>query len=356
MTTDTRTVKESEATVTAVQTERTDAPIDRVPAEELLEWLYEMILIRRFEEAGEDLSLRGRIPGGIHPAIGQEAVAVGVVRALRADDVVTSTHRSHHHAIAKGLSPDAIMAELYGKSTGVAGGRGGSMHLADFDRGLWGSNGIVGGGLGIAMGSALGAKQLGMDRVSVGFFGDGGANTGRVWEFINLASVWKLPLIAICENNLYAVETPSATVTGGSSVAQRARGFGVASKQVDGQNVVAVYNAAVEAVTAARSGEGAQFLELRTYRYKGHNAGEVITYRTEEETEHWRSSKDPIDRFTFFLSERGILTPEHAAQIDERVAATVAGAIEFAEASDCAAASTAGDDVSSWINENRSKS
>jgi pyruvate dehydrogenase E1 component alpha subunit len=328
--------------------------VDRVSADDLLEWLSEMILIRRFEEAGEELSLRGRIPGGIHPAIGQEAVAVGVIRALDRDDVVTSTHRSHHHALAKGLSPDAIMAELYGRETGVAQGRGGSMHLADFDLGLWGSNGIVGGGLGIAMGSALGAKQLGTSRVSVGFFGDGGANTGRVWEFINLASVWQLPLVAICENNLYAVETASATVTGGTTVADRARGFGLPAEQVDGQDVVAVYNAAARAVEAARNGGGAQFLELLTYRYQGHNAGEVITYRTEEETEQWRSSKDPIERFTVYLTDRGVLTQDVLAEITTRVNDIVTTSIEFAEASAWSDPSTASDNVSSWNDSNRS--
>lgn len=332
---------------TTVSTDRSDA-IDRVSPEELLEWLHDMILIRRFEEAGDELSLRGRIPGGIHPAIGQEAVAVGMIRALNEGDVVTSTHRSHHHALAKGLEPNAVMAELYGKETGVAQGRGGSMHLADFDRGLWGSNGIVGGGLGIAMGSALGAAQLGLPRVSVGFFGDGGANVGRVWEFMNLAAVWKLPLIAVCENNLYAVETPSATVTGGESVAARAAGFGLPSEQVDGQDVIAVYNAASRVVAAARSGEGAHFLELLTYRYKGHNAGEVITYRTEEEVEAWRSSKDPIERFTAYLTERGILTPTEWDTINARVAATVDESITFAEESKCSDPSTAGENVSAW--------
>lgn len=332
----------------STDTTTTPLPIDLVADDELLEWLYQMILIRRFEEAGEDLSLRGRIPGGIHPAIGQEAVAVGVIRALAADDVVTSTHRSHHHALAKGLSPNAVMAELYGKETGVAGGRGGSMHLADFDKGLWGSNGIVGGGLGIAMGSALGSKQLGLGRVSVGFFGDGGANTGRVWEFVNLASVWELPLVAICENNLYAVETASATVTGGASVAQRAKGFGVPARRVDGQNIVAVFNAASEVIAAARDGGGAQFLELMTYRYKGHNAGEVITYRTAEETEEWRNSRDPIDRFTFYLTSRGILDDAGLAQINARVDAVVAESIDFAENSAVAAAGTAATNVSAW--------
>ncbi len=307
-----------------------------------------MILIRRFEEAGEELSLRGQIPGGIHPAIGQEAVAVGMIRALRKDDIVTSTHRSHHHALAKGLEPNLVMAELYGKDSGVAKGRGGSMHLADFDKGLWGSNGIVGGGLGIAMGSALGAVQLGLPRVSVGFFGDGGANVGRVWEFVNLATVWKLPLIAVCENNLYAVETRSASVTGGNTIAERATGFGLPSEQVDGQDVVAVFNAADRVVSAAREGSGAHFLELLTYRYKGHNAGEVVTYRTEDELNEWRTSKDPIERFTSYLTQKGVLTSALLNTIDNEVARVVADAITFAEDSECSAPSTAADNVSAW--------
>jgi TPP-dependent pyruvate/acetoin dehydrogenase alpha subunit len=234
------------------------------------------------------------------------------------------------------------------------GGRGGSMHLADFDKGLWGSNGIVGGGLGIAMGSALGAKFLGLPRVSVGFFGDGGANTGRVWEFVNLASVWSLPLVAICENNLYAVETPSATVTGGSSVTERARGFGVEAHQVDGQDVVAVYNAAAAAVERARNGEGAQFLELLTYRYTGHNAGEVITYRTKEESDEWRELRDPIDRFVGYLASRGSDAEALLAHAEERAAAIVQESIEFAEASEWSDPSTAGENVSSWNGRNGS--
>lgn len=324
--------------------------IAEIPAEELREWLYDMILIRRFEEKGEELSLRGRIPGGIHPAIGQEASAVGVMRGIEKSDVVTSTHRSHHHALAKGLSPDAIMAELYGKETGIVGGRGGSMHLADFELGLWGSNGIVGGGLGIALGSALGAAQQKLPRVSVGFFGDGGANTGRVWEFVNLATIWRLPLIAICENNLYAVETPSATVTGGTSVADRAKGFGLPSVQVDGQDVIAVFEAVSIAAEHARSGRGAYFIEILTYRYRGHNAGEVAAYRTNDEIDEWRSSKDPIERFAAYLSGRGELDPEALAMIEKRVDEVVATSVELAEAAECSDPSTAGDNVSLWNN------
>lgn len=345
--------KESGSTVTTTTEAGAAKTIAQVPVEELREWLHDMILIRRFEEKGEELSLRGQIPGGIHPAIGQEASAVGVMRAIEKSDVVTSTHRSHHHALAKGVSPNAIMAELFGKSTGVVGGRGGSMHLADFDKGLWGSNGIVGGGLGIALGSSLGAAQKGMPRVSVGFFGDGGANTGRVWEFVNLATVWNLPLIAVCENNLYAVETPSATVTGGVSVADRASGFGLPAEQVDGQDVVAVFETISRAAEYARSGKGAYFVEILTYRYRGHNAGEVVTYRTDDEVEEWRT-KDPIDRFAAYLIERGVIDAAGRAEIEQRVDKIVAGSVELAEAAVCSDPSTAGENVSVWNNWNGS--
>jgi TPP-dependent pyruvate/acetoin dehydrogenase alpha subunit len=324
------------------------------PAEELLDWLAEMIVIRKFEVAADALTLRGKIPGGVHPAIGQEAVAVGVMRALEREDVIAGTHRSHHHALAKGLSPQRVMAELFGMSTGVAGGRGGSMHLADFDLGLWGSNGIVGGGLGIALGAALGAKQLGLSRVSVGFFGDGGANTGRVWEFINLASVWTLPLIAICENNLYAVETTSSAVTGGKSVTERALAFGLPAEQVDGQDVVAVFEATSRAVARAREGKGASFLELLTYRYTGHNSGESTPYRSDDELELWRSSKDPIEQLSNRLVASSDLTGEALASLNDRADAIVAEAIEFAEESQCSDPSTAGENVSAWNNWNGS--
>lgn len=329
-------------------TDTTTPDIDDVDAAELRTWLRDMLLIRRFEEAAEDASLHGRCPGGMHPAIGEEASAVGVARALHNDDIVTSTHRSHHHALAKGLDPAATMAEIFGKATGLIGGRGGSMHLADFDKGLWGANAIVGSGLGFAMGSALASAQLKLPRVSVGYFGDGGANVGRVWEFINLASVLKLPLVAICENNLYAVETPSATVTGGTSVADRAAGFGIPSRQVDGQDVVAVYRAARDAVEAARRGEGAQFIEILTYRYRGHNAGEVVTYRTDEEVEQWRSSKDPIERFTVYLTDRGLMDEEQLNEINDDVAEVVGHAVTFAEESPWPDRSSAGENVSDW--------
>lgn len=307
--------------------------VHEVPAKELEDWLGDMIMIRRFEEVADDLSLRGKIAGGIHPAIGQEAVAVGTVRALRQEDIVTGTHRSHHHALAKGLPPERVLAELYGKSTGVVEGRGGSMHLADFTRGLWGSNGIVGAGLGIALGAALGAAVRRTGQVVAGFFGDGGVNTGRVWEFVNLAAIWRLPLIAICENNLYAVETPSETVTGGGSATARARGFGLPAEQVDGQDVRAVYRAVTAAAARARDGGGPSFLEMLTYRYRGHNTGEIIRYRTEDEVAGWRSTRDPIDRLAAHLEAVGALPAGELAALSKARFAEIDAAVRFAEES-----------------------
>ena len=192
-----------------------------------------MMLIREFEETADKLSLRGKIPGGIHNSSGQEAVAVGVLSALDPLDVIATTHRSHHHTLAKGFSAREVMAELFTKSTGVSRGRGGSMHLGDFHRGHFGGNGIVGAGVGIAMGAALGIQQRGDAKVSVGFVGDGGVNTGRTWEAINMAVIWKLPLIVIIDNNQYAVETFVDRVTGGGDIAKRGEGFGLPSYTIN---------------------------------------------------------------------------------------------------------------------------
>lgn len=322
-----------------------------VPADELLDWLADMTLIRAFEQAADGLALRGKIPGGMHPSIGQEAVGVGSARALRPTDIMTGTHRSHHHALARHLPPAEVLAELYGKASGINGGRGGSMHLADFERGLWGSNGIVGAGLGVALGVALGARIRGTDQVVVGFFGDGGANTGRVWEFVNLAAVWNLPLVVACENNLYAVETASASVTGGGAITARAEGFGLPAKQVDGQEVVAVHAAVSRAAERARAGDGPTFLEFLTYRFLGHNSGEVIRYRTTEELSRWRGSRDPIENFAALLTEAGLLDAAGLAAIGETAAATVADAVTFAEEAPWPDPSTAADNVSSLSDE-----
>lgn len=322
--------------------------VEGVPAEDLRGWLAEMLLIRTFEETADGLALRGKVPGGMHPAIGQEAVAVGAVRGLQPGDIVAGTHRSHHHALAKGLPPGPVLAELYGKARGTNGGRGGSMHLADFDRGLWGSNGIVGAGLGIALGAALGASVRDSRQVALGFFGDGGANTGRVWEFVNLAAVWKLPLIVVCENNLYAVETATKAMTGGGDIAARAAGFGLPSRPVDGQDVVAVFEAVREAAGRARAGEGPSFLEMLTYRYMGHNSGEVIKYRTEDEVMQWRNSRDPIEQFSARLTEAGLLTSDSLAELVDNARTRVDEAVAFAEESPWPDPSTAADNVSAW--------
>jgi TPP-dependent pyruvate/acetoin dehydrogenase alpha subunit len=302
------------------------------PAETLLEWLDGMLLIRRFETESVRLSFAGKIPGGIHSSEGQEAVAVGTISALGPSDVVSGTHRSHHHALAKGLTARSVMAELYGKASGCAGGRGGSMHLVDMDRSFLGSNGIVGAGLGLAMGSALAMKMLGERRVAVGFFGDGGANTGRVWEFVNLAAVWKLPLIAFCENNLYAVETHISTSMGGDSIAGRARGYGLPSVTVDGQDVLAVHAAVTEARNRALAGEGPTFIEAQTYRYEGHNVGDVQNYREKSEVTTWRETNDPVERLRQRLIGLQVLDDEAFDRAQARAEEVVADSIAFAEA------------------------
>jgi pyruvate dehydrogenase E1 component alpha subunit len=304
-----------------------------VPFDQLGEWLETMLMIREFEESLEALAASGKIPGSVHQASGQEAVAVGVMRALAPSDIVASPHRPHHHALAKGMTANVVMAELWGRVTGCAGGRGGTMHLNDFDLGYFGSNGIVGASLGIAMGAALAAKLRGLEQVCVGFFGDGGANTGRTWEAVNFAASQRLPLIAICENNQYAVETYIGRALTGPSIAERAAGFGLPAVQINGQDVCAVYRATTEARERAASGGGPTFIEAQTYRYRGHNTGEVAGYRTDEEVEHWRSTCDPIDGLRRALEAAGQLDGDRYAEMAEAARAVVTEAIAFAESS-----------------------
>ena len=239
------------------------AGLAETPEEQALGWLRRMLLIREFETRCEPLSLAGKILGGVHSSLGQEAVAVGVAMALRDGDHAAGTHRSHHHALAMGIPPTVLMAELFGKATGSNSGRGGSMHVADLRRGFLGGNGIVGAGVGLAMGAALSAKVRGTGTVAVGYVGDGGANTGRTWEAVNLAVVWDLPLVIVCENNLYAVETATAAVTASESIAARAEGFGIRTVIVDGQDIVEVHRVAAAAREDASSGRGPTFIEAR---------------------------------------------------------------------------------------------
>lgn len=312
------------------------------------QWLARMLLIRRFEEVAEDLSLRGKVPAGTHPSIGQEGVAVGVMSALRDDDPIASSHRSHHHALARGTDPDLLMAELLGRVTGTRAGRGGSMHIGDPARANYGGNGIVGAGIGIAMGLALGIYMAGDPKVSVGFVGDGGANTGRVWENVNLAVIWRLPLIVVVENNLYAVETHIDRMLGGGSISERARGFGIKTSTVDGQDVEEVHRVTAEAAEWARGGNGPFFVEALTYRYRGHGSWDPANYRTNAEIEDWRSSRDPIERLANQLRESGELTAEAFERLRDEAAARVDAAVAYAEDSPWPDPATAGDDVDKW--------
>ena len=310
----------------------TDVAVDLkgVSAAEGLAWLERMLLIRQFESTAGPLATAGVIPGGMHSAIGHEAVAVGVCSLLGPRDVAAAPHRSHHIALAKGMDPELMMAELFGKATGSSGGRGGHMHLADFGTGFYGSNGIVGAAVGLALGAALAKSYRHEPAVAAGFFGDGGANTGRVWEFVNLAAAWRLPLLVVCENNGYAVETRVADAMAGESIAARAAGFGLPAVQVDGQDVAAVHAAAAVAVDRARTGEGPSFIEALTYRHLGHDIGERGQYRTAEEVAWWEANRDPIARLRAALTSRGDLDEagyeKAAAAAKARVDAAVAAA------------------------------
>jgi pyruvate dehydrogenase E1 component alpha subunit len=310
------------------------ATIEGLPADLLLEWLSMMLLIRQFEDALEPLAMSGKIPAGAHLASGQEAVAVGAVGALAEGDVVATAHRPHHHALAKGLSPKETMAELYGRATGTSGGRGGSMHLADFSRGYLPGNAIVGANVGIAMGAALAAKMSGRTQIACALFGDGALNTGRTWEALNMAASWKLPLVAICENNLYAVETLTGAVSGSGTGVDRARAFGLESEQVDGQDVGAMYLAVMAARERAIAGDGPTFIEALTYRFHGHSTGEKPVYRTAEEVDRWRRTNDPIQRLRLALTREDLITDERYEQLLAEADGFVAEATRFAEDSE----------------------
>ena len=311
--------------------------------------LRDMMVIRNFEETADKLTLRGKVPGGMHNSSGQEAVAVGVLSALDPKDVIATTHRSHHHTLAKGMPAKLVMAELFTKATGCSKGRGASMHLADVDNGHFGGNGIVGAGVGIAMGAAMGIKQLGHKKVSVGFVGDGGMNTGRTWEAINMAVINKLPFICIVDNNQYAVETFINRVTGGNDIARRAEGFGLPAYTINGQDVLEVNKYTKEARDRALAGEGPTLINAVTYRYYGHNVGEKGQYRTQEEIADWRNHRDPIDRFSAQLIEAGDLTQDQYAAMKADVEAEINAAVEFAEQSPFPDLSTIYDDVDSGL-------
>ncbi|MET0569114.1 MAG: thiamine pyrophosphate-dependent dehydrogenase E1 component subunit alpha [Hyphomicrobiaceae bacterium] len=301
----------------------------------LLEMYRRMRRIRLFEDRAEEVHRNGEIPGALHTSHGQEGEIVGACMALRLDDYMVGNHRSHGHPIGKGAKLDGLMAELLAKKTGVCGGKGGSMHLADFSVGSLGETSIVGSGIPVAAGAALGAKMKGLDRVSLCFFGDGASNEGTFHEGINMAANWKLPAIFLCENNGYAVSTPIGTTAQVENIADRAIGYGIPGVVVNGQDILAVYEVVSEAVRRARSGEGPTLVEAKTYRYLDHaaNLGRDLGYRTADEIQDWRSSRDPIDLFDKRLTgEMGIKEAE-LRQIDDEVLKEVDVALDFARTS-----------------------
>jgi TPP-dependent pyruvate/acetoin dehydrogenase alpha subunit len=314
--------------------------------EELLHLYQVMLTIRRFEERVVIDYRSGAIPGIVHSYIGQEAVATGVCTNLRRDDRIISNHRGHGHCIAKGADLNRMMAEIYGRKTGYCKGKGGSMHIADFSIGMLGANGIVAGGLPIAGGAALAAQLEGGDRVVVLFFGDGATNEGEFHEVLNLASIWKLPLIFACENNFYSVNTPVQYATGLEHVSERATGgYGIPSVIVDGNDVVAVYQAAKKAVAKVRAGGGPVFLEFMTYRWRGHfEAPGIPDLRPAEELEAWKG-KCPIAGFERILLANGIVSKQTLKEINLQVMQQIENAVSYALASPFPAPEDALEDV-----------
>ena len=300
--------------------------------EQLKEALRKMHLIRKFEEGAEDSYTRGLIHGTMHLSIGQECSAVGSCMPLAAEDQITSTHRGHGHSVAKGAQVSRMFAEFFGKETGYCKGRGGSMHIADVEQGNLGANGIVAGGIPIAVGAALTAKRLNSGKVVLCFFGDGANNEGAFHESLNMAAVWKLPVIFVCENNQYGMSTSIERSTAVARIAERAAAYSMPGLTVDGNDFNAITEAVDAAVRRARAGEGPSLIESLTYRWRGHSKSDRNRYRSKEEINDW-ISKDPIARFTTFLIEQAVITPQEAATIEAEVAQEIAAAIEFAKAS-----------------------
>ncbi|MGI6034322.1 MAG: thiamine pyrophosphate-dependent dehydrogenase E1 component subunit alpha [Limnochordia bacterium] len=298
----------------------------------LVVMLRKMLAIRYFEQAILRFFEQDLVRGATHVYLGEEAVGVGVCTALRPDDYISSTHRGHGHCIAKGGDLNKMTAELLGKATGYCKGKGGSMHIADLDLGILGANGIVGSGIPIAVGAALGSTIKGDDRVAAAFFGDGASNTGAFHEGINMAAVWKLPVVFVCENNMYAVSTSTRESLAIEGVVERAAGYGIPGVQVDGNDVLQVYEAARDAVARAREGKGPILLECLTYRWTGHTVGDPGLYRSKEEVEAWKQ-KDPIPRFRDHLIKEGILTQEEYDAIDGEEKQRLERAAAFAKES-----------------------
>ncbi|MBB6412740.1 thiamine pyrophosphate-dependent dehydrogenase E1 component subunit alpha [Mesorhizobium sangaii] len=302
-------------------------------AEQLRNVLHKMYLIRRFEEGAEESYTRGLIHGTMHLSIGQEASAMGICMPLAEDDQITSTHRGHGHCIAKGAEVKRMFAEFFGKTTGYCKGRGGSMHIADVGKGNLGANGIVGGGIPIAVGAALSAKMMKTGKVVVSFFGDGANNEGAFHEALNMAAVWKLPVIFVCENNGYGMSTSTARSTAIKNIAERAAAYSMPGVIVNGNIFSEVAEASYKAVECARAGEGPTLIESKTYRHRGHSKSDRNRYRSKEEIEDWMSNRDPITLFENELREFGFIDDKGIEAIRDAVAREIADGIEFAKAS-----------------------
>ena len=298
----------------------------------LLGYYRTMLVIRRFEEKVEDLFTRGLITGTAHPCTGQEAVAVGACSALGRKDYVTSNHRGHGHFIARGGDPGRMMAELFGKATGYSGGRGGSQLMADYSLGFLGGNGITGGSIPIATGVALSLKLRRINRIALCFFGDGAANQGTFHESLNMASLWKLPVVYVCENNGYAMSTPTSKSTSIADIADRAPGYGMPGVVVDGNDVLAVHAAVRDARRHAKAMNGPTLIECKTYRLSGHSRGDPRKYRTAKEEEGQRKV-DPIKRFRKTLLDRRTISPATDKQIVKQARQTISEAVKFARRS-----------------------
>jgi len=305
----------------------------KIGAEQALRMYRQMVMIRLFEEQVNELYTRARMPGLAHLYIGEEAVAVGVCEALRHDDYITSTHRGHGHCVAKGAELDRMFAELLGKEAGYCKGKGGSMHIADPDTGNLGANAIVCGSAGIATGAAFSAKRLGTGQVAVCFFGDGAMGQGLLYEVMNMAALWKLPVIYVCENNLYNEYTHNSETLAGDMIT-RAVGFGVEGHSVDGQDVRAVYAKTKAIVDRVRSGAGPAFLVCETYRFHGHHVGDVNReyYRSKQEEQTWKADRDPVTLFANALINEKIVDRTQLDAIQKEVKAEVEKAVQFAMA------------------------
>jgi pyruvate dehydrogenase E1 component alpha subunit len=298
---------------------------------ELLEMHYKMALIRRFEEKSAEEYTRGKIGGFMHLYIGQEAVGVGSIKALRLEDKILCSYREHGHALAKGMAPGAVMAELFGKITGCSKGKGGSMHMWSDEVGIYGGNGIVAAQMPIAAGVAFSVQYQGKDTVIACYFGDGAVDEGAFHESLNLASVWKLPVVYVCENNQYSMGMAVGKAWAVDSLQPRAAAYNMPGDQVDGMDVIAVYESMKQAVEHARSGGGPTLLEIKTYRFRGHSMTDPAYYRTREEEQQWRTTRDPIGIFEKKLLENGLATQAEFDDNDARAIQVSEEAAEFAD-------------------------